>query len=62
MTIQKEYKITMTGKELADIIELIKALRRGDTYSISEDRYTKLVKSVDAYQDMLAEQGYYDNE
>ena len=62
MIIQKEYKVTMTGKELADMIELINALRRGDTYSISEDRYTKLVKAVEAYKDMLVEQGYYDNE
>lgn len=62
MTIKKEFTITMTGKELADMIEMIYAFRRGDTYNISEDRYTKLCKTVEAYKDALYEQGYYDNE
>lgn len=59
MTIKTEFTVTMSGKELADLLELIYALRRSDTYNISEDRYTQLIKTVDSYQDALRENGYY---
>lgn len=59
MTIKTEFTVTMSGKELADLLELIYALRRSDTYNILEDRYTQLIKTVDSYHDALRENGYY---
>ena len=58
MTIKKEYTITMTGKELADLLELIDALKKGE--AMTEDYYDDMFTRIKAYEDALWEQGYYD--
>ena len=60
MKIEREFKVTMTGKELARLLEDIDGLLP-DKEDLMDDHLQAIAERVNTYYSMLSRAGYWDD-